>query len=254
MTPRLLYTLFMFAALAVFLIARRRVPKPPELEQLPWWKKFVFATAVLGGGVIGAKLPFLFADNTATSSTHLWMSDGKTIVTGLMGAYLAVELVKVALGLRAKTGDSYALPLALALALGRWGCFCNGCCYGTPTTLPWGVDFGDGLLRHPTQIYESIFHLGMAVILWSMARRAFLPRQRLKAFLISYGLYRLATEFIRPEPVWLCGLTFYQVACLVMVIALGVQWIVDARGVEGAVSAPAAGPPRQQDVESGCKQ
>jgi phosphatidylglycerol---prolipoprotein diacylglyceryl transferase len=229
--PRFLYGFFMFAALAVFVIARRMVPKPPELEALPWWKKFVLATAVLGGGVLGAKLPFVLSREGALASNHLWVSDGKTIVTGLMGAYVAVELAKWGLRIRVKTGDTYAVPVALALAVGRWGCFCNGCCYGTKTTLPWGVDFGDGLLRHPTQIYESLFHLSMAVLLWNLARHALLPRQRLKLFLIAYGVYRLATEFIRPEPVWLWGMTFYQAACAVMIVALLAQWFVDRRGL-----------------------
>ena len=53
----------------------------------------------------------------------------------------------------------FALPLALALAVGRWGCFFNGCCYGTPTTCRGACDFGDGVPRHPTQVYESLFHL-----------------------------------------------------------------------------------------------
>ncbi|HLN28959.1 MAG TPA: prolipoprotein diacylglyceryl transferase family protein [Gemmataceae bacterium] len=241
MTPRLLYALFMFAALAVFVGARRWVAKPPELEHLPWWKKLVLATAGLAGGVLGAKLPFVLTGDYAVASAHVWLSDGKTIVTGLIGAYLAVELAKLALGIRIKTGDTYAVPLALALAVGRWGCFCNGCCYGTPTSLPWGVDFGDGILRHPTQIYESIFDLVMAVILWALASRALLPRQRLKLFLIAYGFYRLATELIRPEPVWLWNLTFYQAACLVLIVALLVQWIIDSRRAELALSAPAVG-------------
>src|SRR5919204_429820 len=76
-----------------------------------------------------------------------------------------------ALAIRVKTGDTFALPLALALALGRWGCFCNGCCFGKPTDLPWGVDFGDGVRCHPTQIYESLFHALMALVLLELMRR-----------------------------------------------------------------------------------
>ena len=74
--------------------------------------------------------------------------------------------------MRVKTGDTFAVPLALALAVGRWGCFFNGCCYGVETTLPWGVWFRSRRRRaprlmkcHPTQIYESLFHFTMAVVL-----------------------------------------------------------------------------------------
>src|SRR5205085_4282022 len=134
---------------------------------------------------------------------------GKTITTGLAGAYAGVELAKLALGIRVKTGDAFALPLALALAVGRWGCFFNGCCYGVETSLPWGVDFGDGVRRHPTQIYESLFHFGMALVLIEIARRGGLRYQRLKLYLIAYGVYRFCTALIRQERADFRGLTLY---------------------------------------------
>jgi prolipoprotein diacylglyceryltransferase len=135
-----------------------------------------------------------------------------------------VEVTKLALGVRVKTGDGYALPLAAALAVGRWGCFFNGCCYGAPTQLAWGVDFiGDGL-RHPTQIYESLFHAAMAMTLWYLADRDWLRFQRLKFYLIAYCCYRFATEFIRPEPIFATGLTFYQWFTLVFAMGLMLQW------------------------------
>src|SRR5262249_54022203 len=158
----------------------------------------------------GAKLPFVITSSAGWLDHSAWISDGKTITTGLAGAYLAVEITKLALGIRAKTGDTFALPLALALAVGRWGCFFNGCCFGPPSDLPWAVDFGDGVPRHPTQIYECLFHLTMAVILWHIARHGWLRYQRLKLYLICYGCYRFATEYIRPEPPAWLDLTFYQ--------------------------------------------
>src|SRR5262249_34882970 len=149
--------------------------------------------------------------------------------TGLACAYLAVELAKLALDIRVKTGDSFALPLALALAVGRWGCFFNGCCYGVGTSLPWGVDFGGARCRHPTQIYESLFHLAMALILWQLLVSHALRYQHLKLYLIAYCAYRFITEFIRPEPAYGLGLTFYQWVCLLMAAALAAQWAVDQR-------------------------
>src|SRR5882757_2259615 len=154
MLPRVHYTVFMLLSLAVFLFVRRLIPKPPALQALPWWKRTALALSGFIGGAFAAKVPFLFGISDEGWLT-LWFRDGKTITTGLIGAYLGVELAKLALEVRVKTGDTFALPLALALAIGRWGCFCTGCCYGQPTELPWGVDFGNGV-RHPTQIYESV--------------------------------------------------------------------------------------------------
>jgi phosphatidylglycerol:prolipoprotein diacylglycerol transferase len=238
MSPRLAYAAFMLLALAVFLLVRHFVPKPAGLQRLPWWKRAALALAAFVVGSLGSKLPFALADPQGWLDGSAWFSDGKTIVAGLIGAYLAVELAKWALDVRVKTGDTFALPLALTV--GRWGCFCNGCCYGTPTDLPWGVWFrvpgpdGPQLMKcHPTQIYESLFHFAMAWVLLVLTLRDALPGQRLKLYLIAYGLYRFATEYIRPEPAWWLGLTFYQWAALALVAGLALQWLVDRRAAAG---------------------
>jgi phosphatidylglycerol:prolipoprotein diacylglycerol transferase len=227
-TPgRLAYTLFMALALVVFVVARRLVPQPPGVMALPWWKRASLSLAALVGGAIGAKLPFVFSSEENWLSETAWLSDGKTIVTGLAGAYLAVELMKAALGVRVKTGDGYALPLALALAVGRWGCFFNGCCFGVTTHVPWACDFGDGQPRHPTQIYEILFHLSMALVIWECARHDLFRTHRLQLYLIAYTIYRFTTEFIRPEPIWFLGFTFYQWAALALAAVLAAQWLMN---------------------------
>ncbi len=232
MLPHTWYTLFMVLALVVFLAARHFMPRPPGLAALPWWQRALLAAAGFIGGALGARLPFAVSSEASWWSAPAWVADGKTITTGLAGAYLAVEVAKWVLGVRVKTGDTFALPLALALAVGRWGCFFNGCCYGRPTGLPWGVTFlvnGTPVRCHPTQAYESFFHLLMAGVLLLALRCDVLRYQRLKLYLIAYGMYRFLTEFIRPEPVWQAGLTFYQWAALALVAGLAAQWFHDRR-------------------------
>ena len=167
-----------------------------------------------------------------------WLADGKTITTGLIGAYLAVEVVKWILGIRVKTGGSFVLPLAIAIAIGRWGCFFNGCCAGMPTDLPWGYDFGDGVRRHPTQIYESLFHLSMAGMIELPWIRWKLHSHRLQFYLISYAGYRFVTEYIRPEPIYGWGLTFYQWALIVLASGLISQWILELRSERRRMAIP----------------
>ena len=225
MSPRMAYAGFMLLAAAVFLLVRRCSPTPPTVAALPRSDRLALAGAAFVGGVLGAKLPFTLGSDPGAD----WLADGKTITTGLIGAYLAVELVKWALGIRVKTGDTFALPLALALAVGRWGCFFNGCCYGIPTDLPWGADFGNGVMRHPTQVYESLFHLGMAGVLIVLTLRDQLRWHRLQLYLIAYALFRFATEFIRPEPEYAMGLTYYQWASLVLGVGVSLQWLYEAR-------------------------
>ncbi len=227
MTGRLLYALFMLLALLVFVLARHWLPRHAAVARLPGRQRFALALAAFIGGSLGSKLPFLLGSAGSWYTPTAWAADGKTITTALVSAYLAVEVVKWALGIRVKTGDSFALPLALALAVGRWGCFFNGCCAGVASDLPWAVDFGDGVPRHPTQVYESVFHLAMAGVLGVLLLRGWCRHLRLQMYLVCYGGYRFGTEFIRPEPPWWLGLTFYQWVALLLVVGLVGQWMYE---------------------------
>ncbi len=159
-------------------------------------------------------------------SGTLGFSNGKTIVCGMVGAYLGVELVKWIYRIRIKTGDSFAVPMAVAVGIGRLSCFVAGCCYGTPTDLPWGVQFPnvDLLPRHPTQLYESLFHLVMAGVLAGLQHRNMLPGQLVKLYIMTYLVYRFGTEFIRPEPQMWVGLTAYQWFALAMLPCFAWLW------------------------------
>jgi phosphatidylglycerol---prolipoprotein diacylglyceryl transferase len=230
MTGRVLYSAFMLLGLAVFVAVRRLQPRSAAVAALPRWQRWALAWAALVGAAIGGKVGYALAYNADWLEWRTWLADGKTVTLALVGAYLGVELIKLALHIPVKTGDTFALPLALALAVGRWGCYCNGCCYGVATDLPWGVDFfGDGVRRHPTQVYESLFHFVLAGLLIVIICHDGLRNQRLKLYLIAYAAFRFVTEYIRPEPVWALGLTFYQWVCLLAAAALAVQWIADAR-------------------------
>jgi phosphatidylglycerol:prolipoprotein diacylglycerol transferase len=182
------------------------------------------------GAMIGAKLPFVLADWDGLVSGWAWFSNGKTILCGLVGGYFGVELAKWLLGVRVKTGDSFAVPVAIAVGIGRLGCFHVGCCYGTPTDLPWGVVFHnvDELPRHPTQLYESAFHLSMAAVLFALQRRGLFRGQLIKLYILSYLAYRFFTEMIRPEARLAGGLTGYQWASLVLAALFAWLWMKDA--------------------------
>jgi phosphatidylglycerol:prolipoprotein diacylglycerol transferase len=239
MTHRFAYAGFMLLAAGIFFLARRCFPATEGgLATLAKRERLLLGLAAFIGGVLGAKVPFVFVRG-ADWFGSAWLADGKTVTTGLIGAYLGVELMKWLLGIQAKTGDSFALPLALALTVGRLGCFAHGCCYGLPTQLPWGVDFGDAIPRHPTQLYESLFHFAMALILIQVIRHGKLRTHRLKFYLIAYGCYRFLTEYIRPEPEYACGLTYFQWVAITMVVGLLAQWYHDVRSISWEGGRPA---------------
>lgn len=221
------YSWFMLLAIAVFAATRWKLPDTQGIRTLPRSQRFAILVAAFCGGTLGAKLPF--ALGVIEGAPVGWFSDGKTVTTGIIGAYGAVELIKMWMGIRVKTGDSFALPLTLAMMTGRLGCFFSGCCYGVESSATWAVDFGDGIRRHPTQLYESLFHFVMATFLIYATIKKILPRQKLKLYLICYSQFRFATEFIRPAGVFWLGLTWYQWVVAAITVALTMQWYVEIR-------------------------
>ena len=211
----------MAASLAAGAFLGRRSQSSLKLTGL---EKASLGLGAFCGALIGAKLVFLLIDPRAPRSFADLFDGGKTILGGLLGGYFGVELAKWTLELKVKTGDSYAVPVAASVAIGRLACFVGGCCYGTPTALPWGVDFGDGVPRHPTQLYEAAFHGGMALFLHKLRREGRYPRQLMKLYILSYLVYRFATEFIRPEPRLFQGLTGYQLLALAMIPLFVFLW------------------------------
>ncbi|MBC6995168.1 prolipoprotein diacylglyceryl transferase [Neolewinella lacunae] len=152
----------------------------------------------------------------------------KTIVGGLLGGLAAVEIAKRWLGIRQRSGDLYVYPLLLAMVIGRVGCFLMGvgeATYGLPTTSWVGMDLGDGILRHPTALYEIVFLLLCGLGLWIVQRHWPLRSGRLfMLFMTSYLGYRLVIGFWQPGNSWL-GLAPIQWACL-----LGLLWyVIDER-------------------------
>jgi phosphatidylglycerol:prolipoprotein diacylglycerol transferase len=227
-----LYPLTMAVALAASLgltyALRHSVPAVAALSR---GQRAALLLGAFCGTMIGAKLPFVLADWEGLRSGAAWFASGKTIVFGIVGGYFGVEITKWALQIQAKTGDSFAVPVAVAVGLGRLGCFVAGCCHGAATALPWGVVFPniDAQPRHPTQLYEAAFHLALAGVLWWSLRRGWFARQLIKLYLLAYLVFRFGTEFIRPEPIFGGGLTGYQWACLVLLGLFGWLWWRDAR-------------------------
>lgn len=211
----------MAASLATGVFLGRR--SQAELK-LTGFEKACLGFGAFCGAMIGAKFVFLLVDPRAPRGLADFLDGGKTILGGMLGGYFGVELAKWTLELKVKTGDSYVVPVAASVAVGRLACFVGGCCYGTPTSLPWGVDFGDGVPRHPTQLYEAAFHGGMAFFLSKLRREGRYPRQLMKLYILSYLVYRFATEFIRPEPRLFEGLTGYQLLALAMIPLFAFLW------------------------------
>ncbi len=229
---RLLYAIVMLIAMIAALLL---LHKKQEKLRLNDKQLAVLGFSAFLGAMLGAKLPFLFEQDWAgITSPTTWLSDGKTILGGIFGGYLAVEVAKRFLRIQVKTGDSFALPIAVSVAIGRFGCFIAGCCFGCVTELPWGISFKvandpAGTFRHPTQLYECLFHLLCAGCLAVAEDHKWMEGRRLKVYLLVYLVFRFITEWIRPEPIATIGFTNYQIACVVLGSSLIGLWLLERR-------------------------
>lgn len=222
------YALIMLLAIVLgWAISRRTQQSLP----MTGYQKLGIVWGGFVGAMIAAKLPFLFDDWNALLDGSAWLVSGKTILMGLVGGYLGVELAKWALDVRGSTGDTFVLPVACAIAVGRLGCFHVGCCFGLPTNLPWAVVFPnvDQQPRHPTQLYEFGFHLIMVAFFCYCQRRHWFEQQQFKLYVMLYAIYRFATETIRPEAIGWGGLTAYQWGSLAILVLFGLLWYRDQR-------------------------
>ncbi|MDF2629183.1 MAG: diacylglyceryl transferase [Symbiobacteriaceae bacterium] len=219
--PYQIHPHFLFETLAYFIGFRlylwlRRGSGDTISESTRWW---VVAGATVGAA-LGSKVLYWF-EQPALTLAHLtdltYLMAGKSIVGGLLGGLAGVELTKKWIGESRSTGDLFVIPLAAGMAIGRIGCFLTGLAdhtHGVVTALPWGVDFGDGIARHPTQLYEMAALA--AIALWAGARRrtAVQSGDIFKGFMILYLLFRFGVELIKPDPRPYLGLSGIQVACV----------------------------------------
>lgn len=193
--------------------------------------------AVILGCVVGAAIGnkaahwIHHADHWHLLEDSPWLIlQGKSIVGGLLGGLIGVELGKKYAGVTESTGDRFVGPILLGLIIGRIGCFIAGLAddtYGNPTSMPWAVDFGDGIPRHPTQLYD----IGFALVAWMLLHhfKPVLEREsglQFKLMLASYLLWRLFVDALKPVPYAYPGnLSGIQFLCVVaLLVYLPMTW------------------------------
>lgn len=181
--------------------------------------RFINAAALVGA-IAGSKLG-MFLFEAAPSTQHAWDLTGKTVVGGLAGGYLAVELSKLALGVRTSTGDAWAVALPLAQGFGRIGCFLHGCCYGAPSELPWAL-WMHGTTRHPVALYEAGADLALAATMYAVREHVGPAGRLFKLYLLSYACLRFVLEPLRGDGALKLGpLSSVQWFCLCAALGLG---------------------------------
>lgn len=180
--------------------------------------------AGLAGAFIGAKLVYLFSEwQLYIGTPNMWVqiATGKSIVGALLGGYAAVEAAKWLMGYKGVTGDWFAMLVPVGVFIGRIGCLLHGCCLGDTCKPAWYTmrDI-EGVDRWPAVPVEMIFN-GLAITCFFILRKKkLLTGQHFHLYLIAYGIFRFAHEFVRATPRVLGPFSGYQVASLA-VVALG---------------------------------
>jgi phosphatidylglycerol---prolipoprotein diacylglyceryl transferase len=178
---------------------------------------FIYGAA-LAGAFLGAKLVYLAAEGWMHwTEPNRWaqLATGKSVLGALLGGYASVEVAKRLFRYTRVTGDWFAVIAPASLLLGRIGCVLHGCCLGRACDAAWFTvsDVG-GVSRWPAAQMEGVFNaIAFGVFLW-LRSRAVLPGQLFHIYLMAYGLFRFAHEFVRATPTVAGPFSGYHIAAL----------------------------------------
>lgn len=176
------------------------------------------------GALVGSRL-MGFLENPLIEFSQkniIQLLNTKTIMGGLFGGLLGVEMAKKIIGETQSSGDLFTFPIILGIFIGRVGCFLSGTnefTYGNQTTSIFGMDLGDGLLRHPTSLYELVFLILVFIGLKWIQKKAELENGELfKWFMILYFAFRFFIEFLKPNVFYVFGLSSIQILCIICLL------------------------------------
>ena len=219
-------------ATLVFVIEARRRGQTDERML------YIVLGALVGGAVfmrLGTWLQHVDLRQNASLVEH-WLYGNRSILGGLVGAWLGVHVAKRIVGYRLRTGDLFAPAVALGMAVGRVGCLLTEL-PGTPTGTSYGVTLGaesaerlgapPGVALHPSFVYEIVFHAAAFVVLWFWLRhRLTAPGETLTFYLAGYGIFRFLVEYVRGNEVVWEGLTRPQLflALTVPLVLARIAW------------------------------
>ncbi|HVW12816.1 MAG TPA: prolipoprotein diacylglyceryl transferase family protein [Mucilaginibacter sp.] len=182
-------------------------------------KRFIIFAGAICGAFLGSHIVGVLENPPLLNGMGLvYFMGNRTIVGGFLGGLAGVEIVKKKIGVTVSSGDLMVYPIILAMIIGRLGCFFTGLddgTFGIPSNLPWAIDFGDGIYRHPTNLYEILFWILLWISLSLYERyRQFTNGSRFKLLMVTYLVFRFFVEFIKPDYFFSIGLSTIQMVCL----------------------------------------
>jgi phosphatidylglycerol:prolipoprotein diacylglycerol transferase len=215
-------------------------------------KLLMVYVAALVGAFLGAKVVYILAEgwrDFAMPDAWLRLATGKSILGALLGGYAAVEAAKRFFGYKGVTGDWFATVVPAAVMLGRVGCWIHGCCLGRVCpTGAWGWKQTDGLVRWPAAQVELAFNAVMVLTFLVLRGKKAQAGQHFHIYLMCYGIFRFAHEFLRDTPVLIGGLSGYQITALTVFLLGLSRFQQRARGLHDS-EAPLINPSRSEVLQ-----
>jgi phosphatidylglycerol:prolipoprotein diacylglycerol transferase len=213
--PEYVIPVLLGLGLAIFFPSGRAIRDP---EARSSYRLIQIVTLI--GAIVGAKLAAVVGDLRwpfeALPEGFLFMT-GRSITGALLGGFVTAELAKPLFGYREPPNDRFATVLPFSIAIGRVGCLLAGCCNGVATDFALALPDADGVMRHPTALYDLLFHVALGTAFVAMGRRGVLKHRFFAIHLVAYGVFRFAIEALRDSREYALSMSAYQFFALAMI-------------------------------------
>ncbi len=230
-----------FIALAIVVLVLWMLREVRKGAKLSYDTIFTAALVGIPSGVIISRLLHVVDrwDYYGQNPGQIIGGAGLTIYGAILGATLAIWIYSKFSNFKfGYFADLVAPGLILAQAVGRVGCTINGCCYGTPTSLPWGFVYTHpdrlaplGIATHPAVVYEIIFLLIVFGVILRLRGRFKPDGSLFLIYLGTYSAWRIGVSFLRDGTDFLFGLQQAQVvgiivlAVVIFFLSSGTRWV-----------------------------
>jgi len=234
----LFFVLGIYIGIIIFYLEVKR--KKWDIENL----MFVMSGCFIGS-MIGALLfnTILFGTDNTLKKIFEFNVLGMSVLGGILGGFIGVEIFKKIIGYKESTGDAFAIAIPIGHSIGRIGCLLTGCCYGTHTALPWGIQYPENsfpyllhrhgnlipdsavasLSVHPIPIYEIVFNILLFIVMIKIRDHFKTNGGLFRFYILSYCMFRFFEEFLRADT---GASIFFNLKLIQINLLISIVWIL----------------------------
>lgn len=210
----LFFLIGIYAGVIIFYYEVKR--KKWDIENLMFSLSGCFVGSIVGAIFLNT---ILFGKDYTLNTITSMNIEGMSVLGGILGGFIGVEIFKKIVGHKESTGDAFAIAIPIGHSIGRIGCLLAGCCFGVHSNLPWAISYPMdsipymihqhmGLINnnstlslsvHPIPIYEIIFNLLLLILLLKIRDKFKTNGSTFRFYLLGYCVFRFFEEFLRAD-------------------------------------------------------